>query len=137
MNIFKKYENVIHYIMIIDLKNKQMIILLLFCVIVLVFFFVTSIIPYFTTGQGYGRLTVSEVNESKAIAGIIVHINETDLKVLPILTRMLQENRLGSVDLNPKEFGICNDKFGWYQSMDKFRYIEYKGRFYSVNCYRV
>ena len=105
--------------------------------ILLIYFIVTQYIPFYTAGQGYGGLTVFEVNQTRALGGTIIHVSDIDLKDLPVLYKIVLSNRMGSADLNQNEFSICMSNFSQYRPEKEFRYIEYNGRIFAVDCYRI
>ena len=52
--------------------------LVILIVIIFVLFSFTQVIPFYTTGQGYGGLAISEVDEKEALEGTIIQVNDTD-----------------------------------------------------------
>jgi hypothetical protein len=117
-----------------EMERKDQIELAAAGVILFGIFMVFIYIPYFTHGS-YGAMTIHQVNETEARSGIIVQLNDEDLKDFPLLFRMLVQHELGE-DLNGGEWRICNSQYGnWVDNMT--RYIEFQGKYYHVSCYLV
>ena len=83
----------------------------------------------------YGMISIYQVNESDTKDAIIIPLTDNDLRIFSELDEILR-GKSETVTLSQEEYSKYRDICDFYYSSkdNTHTYVEYTGRFYSVDC---